>query len=205
MSNETAEKTAFYVLLFLGGVALIRTVRASTAYGRTQQPVTFPNTQIGPIQKFAEILVPMNVSADGKQFIKNHEGLRLQRYSDGSGNATIGWGHRILPSDNIGQSITQAQAQTLFDGDIDKVNIALNSDLKVAVTQNQFDAMADLAFNIGVNAFANSTLLRMINNGNISGASQQFARWNRSGGQVNTGLQNRRADETSLFNSGATS
>ena len=36
-----------------------------------------------------------------KQRIKGHEGFRDEAYNDSLGIPTIGWGHMILPEDNI--------------------------------------------------------------------------------------------------------
>ncbi len=53
-----------------------------------------------------------------------------------------------------------------------------------SATRGQFDGMVDLTYNIGVDAFRGSTLLRKFNAGDIEGAAAEFKRWNRSGGKV---------------------
>jgi lysozyme len=74
------------------------------------------------------------------------------------------------------------------------------SKVKVPITDNQLLAMASLTYNIGENAFANSTLLRLLNNGiNKDIVALQFDRWVNAGGKVNTGLQGRRKAEKQLF------
>jgi len=69
----------------------------------------------------------------------------------------------------------------------------------VAVTQDQYDALADFVFNVGIPHFASSTLLRLLNAGDYKGAQAEFARWTRSGSQVLTGLVTRRTAEANLF------
>jgi len=66
-------------------------------------------------------------------------------------------------------------------------------------TQDQFDAMVSLAYNIGVNAFSKSTLLKKHVAGDFVGAASQFAVWNKADGKVMQGLVNRRADEAKLY------
>lgn len=59
-------------------------------------------------------------------------------------------------------------------------------------------AMTSLAWNIGGGALARSTALRRLNAGDIAGACEALTWFNRSGGRVVRGLQNRRADEYQL-------
>lgn len=66
-------------------------------------------------------------------------------------------------------------------------------------TQYQFDAMACLAYNIGAAAFANSTLVRLFNAGDIQLAADQFLRWDKAGGKSVKGLRRRRAAERALY------
>jgi lysozyme len=74
----------------------------------------------------------------------------------------------------------------------------------VPLTQNQFDALVDFAYNAGAANLRSSTLLRLLNSGDYAGASGQFIRWNKatSNGQliVLPGLTRRRTAEAQLFN-----
>lgn len=144
-------------------------------------------------------LLPLHVSDQGRAFIQSNEGLRLTRYGD-AGGYSIGYGHKIIPGDGIGQRITQAQASQLFDSDIAGVESTINDALGVSVTQGQYDALADFVYNVGAAAFRTSTLLRELNAGNYAAASAQFSRWIHSSGAVNPVLQQRRIADASLFN-----
>jgi lysozyme len=55
-------------------------------------------------------------------------------------------------------------------------------------------------FNCGIGAFHGSTLLTLLNQGNYSGAAEQFDRWDKAGGQTVAGLLRRRQTETEVFN-----
>jgi lysozyme len=68
-----------------------------------------------------------------------------------------------------------------------------------AFSQNEFDALASFAFNVGVGALQASTLRRKYNAGDIEGAAEEFPKWNRGGGRVLAGLTRRRLAEQALF------
>ena len=72
--------------------------------------------------------------------------------------------------------------------------------VKVPLTQNQFDALVSFAYNIGEGAFLDSTALRKINAGDLAGGAEAMKLFNKSDGQVVQGLVNRRNDEVRLFN-----
>ena len=71
--------------------------------------------------------------------------------------------------------------------------------MDIAINQNQFDALVSLCFNIGAGNFRSSTLLRVLNAGNLMAAADQFLVWDKVAGQVSDGLVRRRAAERALF------
>lgn len=74
------------------------------------------------------------------------------------------------------------------------------SKVRVPVSNNQLLALSSLAYNIGENAFANSTLLKMLNRGDSKQMiANQFDLWVNAGGKVNEGLKGRRNVEKVLF------
>ena len=75
----------------------------------------------------------------------------------------------------------------------------VNKLIKVEVNQNQFDALVDFAYNVGITALANSTLLKKLNAKLYSEAADQFFRWNKANGVVLAGLTKRRNVEKELF------
>ena len=81
----------------------------------------------------------------------------------------------------------------------DKYDFVMQN-VRVPVTDNQLLALASFTYNVGENAFAGSTLLKLLNNGtNKDIVAQQFDRWVNAGGSVNKGLQGRRKAEKQLF------
>ena len=135
--------------------------------------------------------------------LKQWEGCKLTAYQDVAGVWTIGYGTTANAGVGIepheGMTITQAQADELLHKTLDKFAPAVFSRITVPVTSNEFGACLLLSYNIGLGAFAKSTVLRELNKGNKAGASAAFHMWNKAGGKVVKGLVARRAAEAELF------
>lgn len=142
----------------------------------------------------------MRASTDGRNLVKQLEGLRLEAYPDGD-SYSIGYGHNGVPR---GTRITQEQAESLFDADLQRFESAVSSGTAGApTTQGQFDALVSLAYNIGVGAFNQSTLLRLHNERDYAGAAAEFDKWRKSGGSVDARLVARRNTEEAIYRSGS--
>lgn len=163
--------------------------------------------------------------------LKNTEALRLQTYDDAtglpvpvggvySGVLTIGYGH-TGPDVTPGRLITQVTAEELFLQDVGRFERGVEASLRRAATQEQFDAMVSLAYNVGIGqheikdsqgnivqkalGFRGSTVLKEFNadrEDRIANAAVAFIRWNKYQGRVNEGLVNRRAREIVRFMGG---
>lgn len=144
----------------------------------------------------------MELSDSALNVIKKFEGFSSKPYPDAQG-FSIGYGHFILPHEKF-TSITRDQASALLRKDAMIAADAVQRLVKVTLTQNQFDALTSLVYNIGVEAFKNSTLLKKLNAGNYSEAAEQFSVWNKAtvpgmGKIIVSALSNRRSDERELF------
>lgn len=151
----------------------------------------------------AEGRVAMELNEAGIKLIQDFEGLMLETYLCGAGVPTIGWGHTSAagaPMVTPGMKITEAEAREIFLRDVKQYSDGVRALLAVEVNDNQFSAMVSLAYNIGVAAFATSSVLRFVNDGQMEAAAASFALWNKAGGQVLRGLVRRRAAEAGLFN-----
>lgn len=144
----------------------------------------------------------MKTSTSGVQVLHYFESCKLKAYPDpGTGCApfTIGWGDTgpdVVP----GLVITQCEADARFAKRLTReFEPGVSALLTKPANQGQFDAMVCLAYNIGLTAFKNSTLLKRFNRDDIPGADAQFLAWNRAGGKVMLGLRRRRAAEQALF------
>lgn len=124
----------------------------------------------------------MKTSAAGRAKITQREGNKLKAYTDTVGVLTIGVGHTSAagpPKVTKGMTITAAESDAILSRDLTLFEKAVNDAVKVPVTQNQFDALVSLAFNIGTGAFKKSTLVKRLNAGDVAGAGAAFMMWNK--------------------------
>jgi len=145
----------------------------------------------------------MYISANGVDFIKGFEGLSLKAYKALPTEKywTIGYGHYgadVSP----GMVITEAQAEAMLTVDLGSYCRAVDQSVTFNKTQNQFDAMTSLCYNIGTGGFRGSTLVTKLNKGDVKGAADEFLKWTKSGGVVIQGLVTRRKKERALFLNG---
>ncbi|MEG0906995.1 MAG: glycoside hydrolase family protein [Cellulosilyticaceae bacterium] len=143
-----------------------------------------------------------SLSDNGMKLLEQFEGLRLEAYLDSASIATIGFGSIRYPNGNkvkLGDKITKAQAKEYKLHDLKEFESTVNTSVKVPLTQNQYDALVSLSYNIGSSAFKNSTLLKKLNNGDYKGAAEQFLVWNKVNSKKVQGLVNRREAERNLF------
>lgn len=154
----------------------------------------------------------MKISANGLKFLREVEGFDHRVYNDVAGYPTIGVGHLLTKQESMTGKIiigndavryenglTNEQVDGLLDQDLDQFEDAVNRLVKVDLSQNEFDALVSFAFNVGVSAFRNSTLLRKLNAGDKSEVPHQLRRWNKAGGKIVPGLVNRREKEIKLW------
>jgi lysozyme len=99
--------------------------------------------------------------------------------------------------------ISQAQADAIMRATLGEYEAAVTRYVTATINQNQFDALVDFAYNAGAQNLRTSTLLKMLNAGNVAGAKAQFSRWVYGGGKPLTGLVKRRAAEAALFGASA--
>ena len=139
----------------------------------------------------------MNTSPKGIALIKEFEGLRLKAYQCPGGVWTIGYGHTA--GVKSGMVITEAQAEEYLKADLIVFERYLNG-LRLALNQNQFDALVSFIYNVGTGNFSSSTLLRKVRaNPQDNSIMDEFLRWVYSKGRVLPGLQRRRLDEMKLY------
>jgi len=126
-------------------------------------------------------------------------------WTEGYGHAIIYNGKPLRGEENkelaykLSQVKTEDDAEALLKKDVEFFERGVNKLLKIRVNQNQFDSLVSFAFNVGLNNFENSTLLKKIKAGDFKGAADEFLKWNKSGAKVLPGLTRRRQAEKSLF------
>lgn len=132
---------------------------------------------------------------DALNIIRLGEGLELAAYQDSGGVWTVGRGHTPAKP---GQRITLAEADRLFLEDVEKAARGVDNLIAVA-TPNQRGAMISLAYNIGVGAFAGSSICKLHLAARHRQAADAFRLWNKAGGKVLRGLIRRREAERALY------
>lgn len=144
----------------------------------------------------------MKTSEKGIDLLKVLEegkGFSSKSYICSSGKRTIGYGHVILPDDNIIEPITEDQAEDILEKDVTAAENAINKYVKIPLTQNQFDALVCFVFNVGRTNFKTSTLLKFINEQLWDKIPKQFMRWVYHDKKLIKGLENRRKIEVRLW------
>lgn len=133
-------------------------------------------------------------------FIKVHEGCVLTAYQDAGGVWTIGFGsaHNVLP----GETITEAQADALLAQDVQTAADALakvvDPDVLAGLTDNQFSALVDFAFNLGTGT-PPFPIWKVVNAKEYDQVPSRMMLYVNAGGKKLQGLVDRRADEAKLW------
>lgn len=119
----------------------------------------------------------MQLSSQGISALKGHEGLRLEAYWDENGWA-IGYGHRAGVKE--GDTITQEQAEEFFRQDSQWVVDSIREHIQVPLSQQQFDAVASLVYNVGGPSEDWHKLAELINAGDMAAAEEQWLSINKA-------------------------
>jgi lysozyme len=165
----------------------------------------------------------MQIGRNGIEMLKSYEGIEdgdpntvnLDPYMDSANIWTIGYGHALFRLDGsfVKGPDCEEEARAMFPGGItvEEAEQMLAEDSSsrckqldglldgAETTQNQYDAMLSLLFNIGSGNFAKSDVRKHHIAGDYEGAAAAFRNWNRSGGKVVRGLINRRELEISVY------
>lgn len=141
------------------------------------------------------------VSRTALELIKRFEGYRRQAARLPDGRWTIGFGH--TQTARQGAEVSESDAEALLIYDLMKVTAAVEDAVFAPLTQNQFDALSAFAFNVGIEGFRGSDLLRRVNEGEPLRAASAFDVWRKAEFEgeriVVDALVRRRAAEKALF------
>ena len=133
--------------------------------------------------------------------IKRFEGCRRAAARLPDGRWTIGYGHTRTARQ--GAQVSEADAEALLIYDLLDISAAIREGVYTPLNQNQFDALAAFVFNIGVDNFRHSAVLRRLNEGAYLQAAYAMEMWRRAEFEgesiVVDALVRRRAAEKALF------
>jgi lysozyme len=141
------------------------------------------------------------MSHEGRKHLIDLEGSRLIAYRDTKGIWTIGIGHSAragsAPIPHAGMAITREQEHEILARDLAHFEHAVNSSVKVPISQTQFDALVSFAFNIGATAFRRSSVVKRLNEGDHPSAAEAMLLWRNP-----PEIEGRRRKEYALFKKG---
>lgn len=149
----------------------------------------------------------LRISKDGEDIIKEFESLQLEAYLDtkdknGEPIYAIGWGHTgLVDGQKIvkGQKITEAKAEELFLEDMQEFERKVKHWVQVPLTQNQFDALVSMAYNVATANFVRMIEISELNKGIYEKVPDAMLHFNVSMGRILKGLTRRRKMEGTLF------
>lgn len=141
------------------------------------------------------------VSRAAVDLIKRFEGYRQTSAQLPDGRWTIGYGHTLTA--RPGATVSEKDAEALLLYDLISVAHSVNEHTYTPLTQNQFDALVCFAFNIGLENFLRSGVLRRINEGSLLQAACAMEMWRKADFEgeriVIDALVRRRSAEKTLF------
>lgn len=140
----------------------------------------------------------MQIDSSGLNILKGLEKCALKAYWDVNGWA-IAYGNHV-PGLTAKSTCTVDEAEEYLQNACESVSNSLSNLIKVKLSQGQFNALVIFAYNIGLSAFENSTLLSRLNAGNFACVPSELRRWNKSGGKVCPALVARREKEIEIWN-----
>jgi GH24 family phage-related lysozyme (muramidase) len=184
---------------------------AQKAHGLTPDGIAGPLTRkaLSPRAGSAKSGGGPGLTPRGAAFIGHFEGFSGKLYNDPVGHCTVGFGHLVHrgpmngsePAD-FKRGITRERGLELLREDAEQAADAIERLVKVDLAPYQRDALISFTFNLGTGAFASSTLLTLLNQGNYDSVPEQLNRWTKASGRVLPGLVRRRHAEGALFSKG---
>lgn len=152
------------------------------------------------------------LSDEGYRLVKSFEGYhralndgsdRCTTYRCQAGRLSIGYG--CTEGVTEGMVWTREEAEAALRREMAQFEAAVNRLVTVDISQNEFDAMVSLAYNIGAGAFEKSTALKRLNAGDRAGAAEAIKWFDKYTHPVtkkllvSDGLVSRREREAALF------
>jgi lysozyme len=146
----------------------------------------------------------MKLNNSGYLIITEFEGFSAKPYLCSAKVPTIGFGNTYYTNGTkvtlLDKPITRVQAFEMFKHIADKFASKVSKLVTSPLNQNQFNALVSLAYNIGIAAFTNSTLLKKVNiNHNDKSIELEFLKWNKVNKKEVAGLTRRRNYEADIY------
>ena len=137
------------------------------------------------------------IKDENLNFIREVEGFERKAYQDEGGVWTIGYGHTRGVKE--GDNISTHKANMYLNTDLIIFEIQLQKLIRADLNPNQYLALLSFIYNIGATQFADSTLLKYVNEGKFELVPDELRKWNKVNNEVSLGLTRRREREANLF------
>ena len=124
------------------------------------------------------------------------EGLRLKAYLDPVGIETICYGE--TDGVELGQEATAQECRDMLAIRLGWFSYQVGGLVDVPITVETHAALTSFSYNVGIQAFSKSTLLKKLNAGDYKGACNELPRWVYAKGRKLNGLVRRREAEKEL-------
>lgn len=151
------------------------------------------------MERVRKSLITLVVSVTAIAGIAVHEGYRGEAYIPVPGDkVTIGYGSTTYEDGSkvkLGDKITRKEATELLSNKVNTFEQQVKSCVKVPLAQNEYDSFVSLTYNIGGQAFCNSTLVKKLNSYDYEGACNEILKWDKFRGRSLPGLTKRRQQE----------
>lgn len=144
--------------------------------------------------------------SEAENLVEEFEGFSAAPYADpishgepwgiGFGSTRDLQGNPVTPHT---PDVTREQAREMAMRDMKSALADVECEVTTPLNDREKAALVDFCYNLGDGAFNGSTLLRLINKGDLSGAADQFALWDHADGKTIAGLLRRRLAERDLF------
>lgn len=131
------------------------------------------------------------------------EAKRYRAYRDSGGVWTNGIGHTLGVVQ--GQTATEEEVQKWLSQDLMVVDAVIKRYVTRDLSQPVLDALGLFVFNVGGPQFESSTLLKLLNAGQLDEARAQLHRWVHDNGAIVDGLRVRRIVEDFVWQGHAAS
>lgn len=156
----------------------------------------------------------MKASKELLEMLKHHEGVRYKPYQCPALLWTIGVGHVLYPEQAklpIGErkayplkhednrTWSKEEVDSILANDVKRFERGVERFIPVQLTQGEFDCMVSFSFNLGLGTLQRSTIRQALLRGDKIMAMQSLRKYNKAGGKILKGLDNRRKDEEALF------